>query len=500
MSRNVFKIHTYYVDSVFAQGKFASVRICYKDNYKKPLAAKFISKRSSRKDPRILSNEQTIAAVVQHPNIVNVIDIFETQTFVIQISRLYENNLFTVLKNEVFDTEKCVKLSIQLMSAVNYLHKRYICHRDIKLENVLMSDDKEIIKLCDFGLSAFCFDGFLTSPAGSPLYIAPEAVSEKRYNGFMADIWSCGVLLFALMTRTMPYTVDFSYDIPPNFKRLDKRVKDIVERMLSKDPCKRPSAVEALDIFIKIHYKIHEEKLKIANEKSEEEVDSINSSEKTVGILRKNSNSVIPNSPFQRVTFGMDKVDESSEFPVFSPVESIDYYCISRLSQMLQTKFEQVTFQLKSKEPSAIKALYLLLQTKLDSCNVNDIQIDSPNNKIPCSLSHHNSCPIPLLEGSKNGGLMRTFQAESWEITSAIKEFMLLRNGCISLPFTVSRSIVLNRQQHDTRLSFDCYDEFNNSSVLMITPERGTRDNLCEEMIQYLETKFKLIKEKNVDI
>lgn len=92
-----------------------------------------------------------------------------------------------------------------------------MAHRDLKPENILI-DENNNIKIADFGFSNLMKDGkFLKTSCGSPNYAAPEIISGKKYCGTAVDAWSCGVILYALLTGTLPFDADF---IPPLFKMI----------------------------------------------------------------------------------------------------------------------------------------------------------------------------------------------------------------------------------------------------------------------------------------
>jgi serine/threonine protein kinase len=87
------------------------------------------------------------------------------------------------------------------------MHQEGIVHRDLKPENILLTGDR--LKVADFGLSNKIFDGqSLMTSCGSPNYAAPEVIEGLPYDGTQADIWSCGVILFALLTRSLPFESD----------------------------------------------------------------------------------------------------------------------------------------------------------------------------------------------------------------------------------------------------------------------------------------------------
>lgn len=103
------------------------------------------------------------------------------------------------------------------MSGVEYCHHHGIVHRDLKPENLLLDADNNI-KLADFGLSNVMHDGyFLRSSCGSPNYAAPEVISGNLYAGAEVDVWSCGVILYALLCGTLPFDDE---SIPNLFKKI----------------------------------------------------------------------------------------------------------------------------------------------------------------------------------------------------------------------------------------------------------------------------------------
>ena len=91
------------------------------------------------------------------------------------------------------------------MSGVEYLHKLRIVHRDLKPENLLLDHSKNI-KIVDFGLSnTYKKNELLKTACGSPCYAAPEMIAGKKYESTKVDIWSCGVILFALLCGYLPF-------------------------------------------------------------------------------------------------------------------------------------------------------------------------------------------------------------------------------------------------------------------------------------------------------
>src|SRR5258708_7316173 len=139
----------------------------------------------------------------------------------------------------------------QIISGVDYCHRFNICHRDLKPENLLLDANRNI-KIADFGMAALELHGgtgLLETSCGSPHYASPEIVTGKAYHGAASDIWSCGVVLYALLTGRLPFD-------HPNIGELLKRVRagrfemprdishdarDLLARMLVVDPERRIS-------------------------------------------------------------------------------------------------------------------------------------------------------------------------------------------------------------------------------------------------------------------
>jgi 5'-AMP-activated protein kinase catalytic alpha subunit len=140
----------------------------------------------------------------------------------------------------------------QIIFGVEYLHTHQVSHRDLKPENILLDEDNNV-KLADFGLSNIMKDGiFLYSSCGSPNYAAPELISGKYYNGASIDIWSCGVILFTLLTGTLPFNEKQTAKLYQKIREckfvmpefIPDSAKDLIYRMLQKDPLDRISIAE----------------------------------------------------------------------------------------------------------------------------------------------------------------------------------------------------------------------------------------------------------------
>ena len=133
------------------------------------------------------------------------------------------------------------------INGVDYCHRFNICHRDLKPENLLLDRERNI-KIADFGMAALeRNDRMLETSCGSPHYASPEIVAGLTYHGSSSDIWSCGIILFALLTGRLPFDDDNIRNLLAKVKigkfnmpqELPSDAKDLIRRMLEVDPGKR---------------------------------------------------------------------------------------------------------------------------------------------------------------------------------------------------------------------------------------------------------------------
>jgi MAP/microtubule affinity-regulating kinase len=143
----------------------------------------------------------------------------------------------------------------QVLEALHYLHSKYIAHRDIKLENIVIDAEKRI-KLVDFGFCVATRDAApLTTYCGTPSYMAPEIVAKKPYQGWPTDIWAAGVLCFTLLSGHFPFRAATNQEL---YKRILKgkvsheeaishQARQFLAGMIVMDPKERLSAQELLE-------------------------------------------------------------------------------------------------------------------------------------------------------------------------------------------------------------------------------------------------------------
>lgn len=168
------------------------------------------------------------------------------------------STLFERLEDAMFLTElECARIAQQMFSAVLHMHRREICHRDLKLENWRLMGDESApcVKLVNFAVSEFCREAVLTRPCGTLHYLAPE-VLRARY-GKAADVWTLGVVIFLSLYAAYPFDGDSCLAVmqgilssEPKWSEccnsLSPEAGELLRRLLSKDPHRRICAKEAL--------------------------------------------------------------------------------------------------------------------------------------------------------------------------------------------------------------------------------------------------------------
>jgi len=209
-----------------------------------------------------LEREICIMKLLDHPNIVRLYDIWENRDELYLIMEFVEGGeLFSYIHEQSGLIEiHTVHIFRQIIAALIYCHRINIHHRDLKPENILLDRETMKVKLVDFGMAALQPAGKkLTTPCGSPHYAAPEVIKTVSYDGAKADVWSCGVILYVLLTGTPPFNysgedrhlknlfrdiAEARYIMPDNISR---EAQDLIGRILVADPKRRIGLDEIWD-------------------------------------------------------------------------------------------------------------------------------------------------------------------------------------------------------------------------------------------------------------
>ena len=157
-----------------------------------------------------LEQEIRIHQLMHHPNVVQLIDVQQDADYYyvfLEFCPCGELFDYVVDRQKLKEHDAAVFFK-QILIALKYIHSLNVAHRDLKPENILL-DQFGRIKISDFGLSKLLDnngDGFTKTPCGSPCYASPECISGRPYDGRKSDIWSCGVILYAITTGQLPWT------------------------------------------------------------------------------------------------------------------------------------------------------------------------------------------------------------------------------------------------------------------------------------------------------
>ncbi|EMT61365.1 Serine/threonine-protein kinase KIN4 [Fusarium odoratissimum] len=292
------KFGDFILGNTIGEGEFGKVKLGWKQDSSVQVAIKLIKRDSVGSNPSRFAKiyrEVAILRGVQHPNIVRLIDKVETDRHIgIILEYASGGELFDYILNHRYLKDNAARrLFAQLVSGVGYLHKKGIVHRDLKLENLLLDRNRNII-ITDFGF-ANTFDpneelskeeelnltdkefvkrmgldrvkmngsrkgDLMQTSCGSPCYAAPElVVSDSLYTGRKVDVWSCGVILYAMLAGYLPFDDDPANPEGDNINLLYKYIvttpltfpeyvtphaRDLLRRILVPNPRKRADLFE----------------------------------------------------------------------------------------------------------------------------------------------------------------------------------------------------------------------------------------------------------------
>ncbi|XP_051530935.1 serine/threonine-protein kinase BRSK1-like isoform X2 [Myxocyprinus asiaticus] len=167
-----------------------------------------------------VEREIAILKLIEHPHVLKLHDVYENNKYLyLVLEHVSGGELFDYLvKKGRLTPKEARKFFRQIISALDFCHSHSICHRDLKPENLLL-DERNNIRIADFGMASLQVgDSMLETSCGSPHYACPEVIRGEKYDGRRADVWSCGVILFALLVGALPFDHD-------NLRQLLEKVK-----------------------------------------------------------------------------------------------------------------------------------------------------------------------------------------------------------------------------------------------------------------------------------
>lgn len=217
------KLGKYELGRTIGEGAFSKVKFAQNTETSENVAIKVLAKSTILKNKMIdqIKREISIMKIVRHPCIVRLHEVLASRTKIYIIMEFVTGGeLFDKIVHQVRLPEKEARRYFQqLIDAIAHCHSKGVYHRDLKPENLLL-DCQGNLKVSDFGLSALPQQGvdLLHTTCGTPNYIAPEVLSNRGYDGAAVDVWSCGVILFVLMSGYLPFD---EVDLPTLFSKIN---------------------------------------------------------------------------------------------------------------------------------------------------------------------------------------------------------------------------------------------------------------------------------------
>ncbi|EAR90856.2 Serine/Threonine kinase domain protein (macronuclear) [Tetrahymena thermophila SB210] len=304
VKRNQMTMDQFQILDTLGKGSYAQVKLAIDKRTNQKIAIK-IYEKFKLTDPNKFKNvrrEINILSKMTHENIIRLYHVIDTVSSLNLVMEYIGNNsLYNYLrakrKNQL-EMNQIRKIFIQIISGIQYMHNKNVCHRDIKLENILIDDDLNL-KIIDFGFAVVSpIERKLDSFCGTPSYMSPEIVLKKEYIGQYVDIWTCGIVLYILICGKFPFKgadekelyrkiSKHQYEIP---SFVERGARSLIQRLLSFNPEDRPSCLEILkDKWLTSFdetVNCNEQQITVQNQQDEEIIleqkeDSVNTKQKS---------------------------------------------------------------------------------------------------------------------------------------------------------------------------------------------------------------------------
>ena len=226
----------YTIVKYIGEGTFGKVHIAIHNPTQEKVAVKVLEKDkiTEEEDIERINREIKFLKKFKNINIIKIYEVIETSKSVYFIMEYAPGGeLFNyIVKKKYLDEKEASFFFIQIIHALDFIHKHQIAHRDVKPENMLLTENNTI-KMIDFGLSNQYNKGsMLKTPCGSPCYAAPEMLLVRKYAGSHVDIWSAGITLYAMVCGYLPFE-------DPNNEKLYKKIVECKLEFPSVNPQKR---------------------------------------------------------------------------------------------------------------------------------------------------------------------------------------------------------------------------------------------------------------------
>ncbi|OHT07981.1 CAMK family protein kinase [Tritrichomonas foetus] len=254
------KIGPYILQDTIGQGAYATVKLAYSTITRQTYACKIIRQKRIKTDQQRENfiREIRILQQMRNPHIVSLFDLLkDSVNYYVILEYCPNGDLLSlcVEKTKMNEDEARIYLN-EILLGLKYIHSNNVGHRDLKPENILI-DENGHAKISDFGLSKILpseKNNLTRTACGSPCYTAPEIISAVPYDPRIADMWSVGVILYAMVTGQLPWTKrnkiqlfkqirEAQYTIPSN---LSPQLRDLLTNLMNKQPSLRYSVEDAL--------------------------------------------------------------------------------------------------------------------------------------------------------------------------------------------------------------------------------------------------------------
>ena len=439
------KIHNFIVGQEIAKGTFSTIREAFKMGVHQDFVFKIISKKrlksyNTYKD--MIFSDSVLVPLFNHQHIAKVYQTIESNAQYFHVMDLYkEGDLIGYLSSHNVNEKQRLSLLDQVLSAVEYLHFHFLCHRDIKPDNILLSDSHNAF-LTDFGFTAFSYQNNNEGKCGSVGYAAPEVFYNNTYDGRKADVWSIGVLAYSIFAGFCPFPNDLTvsphvYLDQVDFEKLPDFMQSFVKDCLKVKPCDRP----------------------------------------TVSELRNYS------------CFDGVKRAPTNENPnIESPIDEIDNLTLSKISECLTTHPKEIKNALKQTGVNLEKVLYTLQKAIFDHLDT----FDDDFYKTP-NLQYET---IKTQKISIN----ETISEKSYKISAAMNKYLLPEKFCVSNIPHGTKVIVLNTPHDDIILNVSLNDVPNEDSCNITIETHQEFENYARDLFRFLKSEFSPLGQESTTI
>ncbi|KAM0673199.1 hypothetical protein GVAV_003364 [Gurleya vavrai] len=237
-------LENYRIYRDLGEGTYGKVKLALDYSKDKMVALKFVKKSKLKKQSQIerVKFESKLMSILDHPAICKINKTIETfEYFILEMEYIKGEELYGYMRNKKNMSESKAKdIFCQILDGLNYLHENRIVHRDLKPENIMI-DENGCVKIIDFGFATiYRFDALCTTHCGSPYYASPEMVKGHPYMGPEVDIWSLGVILYAMTHGILPFEGKSINEVYANIAQgeytvsclLSKPLQDLIKKMI----------------------------------------------------------------------------------------------------------------------------------------------------------------------------------------------------------------------------------------------------------------------------